>query len=339
MSNLTTNTTQIEQTNNNDNILDYITQQYDKQPKLLYQGAEGRIYTINYKLNNNDNDNNNTTIQQYKQYCTQYNITYNNNDTTVQCILKHRFSKKYRHPKLDDKLNNTHIKNEVKAIEKLHKHLLQQQHSKDNNNTTIVNMLLPYIFYSNYYYKYIIMSYLSDYITVRSFLNEHCNNLSLQLLSTLCYSIGRMLSMLHSSNIVHGDLTTSNILIHSKHIEQIRNIQIYDASEHAITYNNTCGDTTDDIHTTNNNNNNKSTIPTIQYYLSLIDFGLCSFNGDVESKAVDLYVLERCFYATHNNADICITYIMKGYRTHDNDKILTRLDKVRLRGRKRSMLG
>ncbi len=42
----------------------------------------------------------------------------------------------------------------------------------------------------------------------------------------------------------------------------------------------------------------------------VIDFGLGASSGTAESKAVDLYVLERALLSTHTDADIIVRYIL-----------------------------
>ena len=72
-----------------------------------------------------------------------------------------------------------------------------------------------------------------------------------------------------------------------------------------------------------------------------IDFGLSSFSTTSEDRAVDLYVLERAFLSTHVNADfnrILVTYSNEMGQTV-GESILKKLDEVRMRGRKRSMVG
>lgn len=74
-----------------------------------------------------------------------------------------------------------------------------------------------------------------------------------------------------------------------------------------------------------------------------IDFGLSSVSKQLEDKAVDLYVLERALLSTHSQqAEHIFEHILKGYcETHLKgvDKVIERFEAVRLRGRKRTMIG
>ena len=91
----------------------------------------------------------------------------------------------------------------------------------------------------------------------------------------------------------------------------------------------------------------------------LIDFGLSFISALVEDKAVDLYVLERAFSSTHPDSEPMFASVLSAYATgmgKEWSAIKKRLDDgmhasvirlsterlyltVRLRGRKRSMVG
>lgn len=77
--------------------------------------------------------------------------------------------------------------------------------------------------------------------------------------------------------------------------------------------------------------------------ICLIDFGLAAQSGDVEEKAVDIYVLERAIGATHpGTAAELVHAFLEGYCAggeEDGCKVLARLEDVRARGRKRDMTG
>jgi TP53 regulating kinase-like protein len=71
-----------------------------------------------------------------------------------------------------------------------------------------------------------------------------------------------------------------------------------------------------------------------------IDFGLSSFSTSSEDRAVDLYVLERALISTHPNLNFEI--LLQSYAKHmdkSGTDILKKLEAVRLRGRKRIMIG
>lgn len=74
----------------------------------------------------------------------------------------------------------------------------------------------------------------------------------------------------------------------------------------------------------------------------LIDFGLAYTSSLVEDKAVDLYVLERAFSSTHPASEPLFASVLQAYAKRMGKAwhpVSKRLDEVRLRGRKRSMVG
>jgi TP53 regulating kinase-like protein len=73
----------------------------------------------------------------------------------------------------------------------------------------------------------------------------------------------------------------------------------------------------------------------------LIDFGLAGQSSSEEDRAVDLYVLERAFGSTHPRAEKFFEEVLEGYKVAYKGAGVTlrRLEDVRLRGRKRSMIG
>jgi TP53 regulating kinase and related kinases len=89
----------------------------------------------------------------------------------------------------------------------------------------------------------------------------------------LMESLGRLVAKLHDGNVVHGDLTSSNVLV--------------------VANNNSDGGAN------NNNSNDNNTTTTSKRSLVMIDFGLSFFSSITEDRAVDLYVLERAFTSAH----------------------------------------
>ena len=211
-------------------------------------------------------------------------LTENSNQ---EAIVKERFKKSYRHPDLDKSLTSKRIKNEVKLIQK----------------AEALKINVPKVFRADLQNGIIVMEYLKDSITCREYIiNEVKNNSAFEsVLKEISVKIGNIIGTLHYNEIIHGDLTTSNILIVKK---------------------------------------NKEDTETTIYF---IDFGLSSVSNNLEDKAVDLYVLERALLSTHSQqAEFIFEKILEGYKqSHikDVDKVIERFELVRLRGRKRSMIG
>ena len=103
-------------------------------------------------------------------------------------ILKNRIKKSYRLPQLDNKLRKSRTKSEAKIIEKL---------------KSIINV--PKIIETED--NQILMQYLPG-----KKLSEHLEKLNYQ---NICKQIGQALTKLHNQDIIHGDLTTSNMILKS----------------------------------------------------------------------------------------------------------------------------
>jgi TP53 regulating kinase-like protein len=142
--------------------------------------------------------------------------------------------------------------------------------------------------------------------------------------------IGRAVGAMHAKGgVVHGDLTSSNIMIRPLSALQQNGIT---GAEHGR----------EDADT---KPPPKPLPPDLAGEIVLIDFGLATQSVQDEDRAVDLYVLERAFGSTHPRQegwfDAEVLQGQEGYRGSfkGSNVVLKRLDEVRLRGRKRSMVG
>lgn len=126
--------------------------------------------------------------------------------------------------------------------------------------------------------------------------------------------VGRAVGTMHEIGIVHGDLTTSNLML--------RPVAPAMAS-------------------TDINGTTKPSKLSLDGDIVLIDFGLAAQSVQDEDKAVDLYVLERAFGSTHPTAESLFKEVLRAYGTSYKgaNVVLKKLEEVRMRGRKRSMLG
>lgn len=75
--------------------------------------------------------------------------------------------------------------------------------------------------------------------------------------------------------------------------------------------------------------------------LVFIDFGLSYFSQEVEDKAVDLYVLERAVVSAHAELTNVFQLILEAYQTATKywSRVYPKYSEVRMRGRKRLMIG
>lgn len=194
-------------------------------------------------------------------------------------FIKERFAKKYRYEVLNKKLTFQRLKSEVRAI----------MRCRMNGIRT------PTLYFVDQETNTIHMEYLKDAITLRDHIMkaqfEH-NDKFVAVLKPLALEIGKTIAKIHENNVIHGDLTTSNMLL--------------DSGE-----------------------------------LVIIDFGLSYSECLAEDRSVDLYVLERAFLSTHPNTESLFQIVLDGYASTKKNpaEIIGKLDEIRLRGRKRTMIG
>ncbi|KAF9108215.1 TP53 regulating kinase [Mortierella sp. AM989] len=193
-----------------------------------------------------------------------------------QAIIKERFAKAYRHPTLDKKLTSRRVFQEARCLNRCQKALI------DTPTVYMVDVEKSLIFM-----EYIEGSSVRDYLVT-------AEGQAAEAQQKVATEIGRALGLMHNIDVVHGDLTTSNLLMRKE-------------SDAVV----------------------------------LIDFGLSYVSQLIEDKAVDLYVLERAFTSTHPNTEVMFGQILEAYGQSGkaSKQILKKLEDVRLRGRKRSMLG
>ncbi|KAF9436611.1 TP53 regulating kinase [Entomortierella beljakovae] len=193
-----------------------------------------------------------------------------------QAIVKERFAKAYRHPTLDKKLTSRRVVQEARCLNRCQKALI------DTPTVYMVDVDKALI-----YMEYIEGSSVRDYLVTEIGQTPEAQQ-------KVATEIGRALGRMHSIDVVHGDLTTSNLLMRQESGSVV-----------------------------------------------LIDFGLSYVSQLIEDKAVDLYVLERAFSSTHPNTEVMFAQILEAYEQSGkaSKQILKKLEDVRMRGRKRSMLG
>jgi TP53 regulating kinase-like protein len=205
------------------------------------------------------------------------------NNAAASYIIKYRPPKPYRHPTLDAQLTKHRTLTEARILHKV----------------LSLGVSAPKLVFVDPRKGIIWMEFVEG-ISLKQWIwdqEDGANDLKEILLD-----VGREIGKLHVADIVHGDLTTSNIML------------------------------------------NAELKPVI------IDFGLASHSSLAEDKAVDLYVMERAVESTHpvHSSDYN-QWLLEGY-LHQHDKsgktgsikgkeVIRKLQQVRLRGRKRSMVG
>ncbi len=196
-------------------------------------------------------------------------ITLNNQDQ----IQKNRIKKSYRFPILDSKIRKSRTKSESKIINKL-QNIIPVPKIIETDDKEKITM---------------------EFIDGKK-LSEHLEQLGWK---QICKQIADNITKMHNQNIVHGDLTTSNMI----YVEDI-----------------------------NSKNSNKTNEKQVHF----IDFGLGFHSYKIEDKAVDLHLLKQALEAKHYKiAEEAIKIILANYKAKQYKLILERINTIEKRGRYR----
>lgn len=187
----------------------------------------------------------------------------------TKILQKNRIQKSYRHPKLDFAIRKTRTKSETKLLREA---------------SLFVNT--PKIISSDETLAQIKM----EFITGKR-LKE-----VIEKKKSLCMEAGKNIRKLHDGGIIHGDLTTSNIIF----ADEKKDPNLRDrVKKHGK--------------------------------LFFIDFGLGYFSKNIEAKATDLVVFKKTFNATHSKLKNGWDLVMKGY--NPSEELLERMIAVEKRAR------
>jgi TP53 regulating kinase and related kinases len=252
----------------------------------------------------------------------------------VTAVAKERFSKSYRHPKLDERLTSQRCRMEARILQKCAKR-------RDLLRVPAVLAVEAPVLYLEFLPFPTLRQHLDDLLASEPAADRHAQSRSAVM--RLATQVGLIVSNLHYGlGVVHGDLTTSNFLINtSMEKEPGKDAQ------------NSGGARPND-----DEPDAGATIPNPNP-LVLIDFGLAKNTESAEERAVDLYVLERALQSTHPQLpDTFFDEVLAAYgqgegsgstganasdRSHSapakRKATLARLEQVRLRGRKRECFG
>ncbi|KAI0146960.1 tyrosine protein kinase [Xylariaceae sp. FL1272] len=257
-------------------------------PILITQGAEGRLYKTTYLL------------------------------PSIPSALKYRPPKPWRHPILDARLTKHRILAEARILSKCRRD----------------GVPVPAVYAVDEVSGWLMLEWITGgpvRVFINGFLDQRRENEIAagrtgdapvtgdeegdKDLVALMRRIGEAVGKLHKIGIVHGDLTTSNMML--RPWER--------------------GKEPTNGHTTRTEGGNE-----LEGEIIIIDFGLASQSSHEEDRAVDLYVLERAFASTHPRAEGLFTKVLESaYREafKQAPNVLRKLEDVRMRGRKRSMIG
>ena len=208
-------------------------------------------------------------------------------------VIKMRPKKSYQIKEIDDKIRKLRTRSEGKLLAKSQKVIPTPKVIDVNEESKEITM---------------------DFIDGKK-LSDHLNNFDLKKQKTVFHLIGESIAKLHDSNIIHGDLTTSNmILVENKLTNQSSGRVGRDTSQKGGRW-------------------GRRRKKFLEVYF--IDFGLGFQSHKIEDKAVDLHLLKQALEAKHFKTwKILFKEFLKSYSTSkDSKKVLERLKAVERRGR------
>lgn len=210
----------------------------------------------------------------------------------IPCALKYRPPKPWRHPILDQRLTRHRILSEARILSKCRRDGLR----------------VPDVYAADEAAGWLMLEWVRG-TPVRININQRLGSRTQGIeddeeLKDLMRKIGSAVGKMHSIGVIHGDLTTSNMMLNPP-ADQIDGATGLEGE------------------------------------IVIIDLGLASGGIHDEDRAVDLYVLERAFGSTHPRAECIFSEVLDAYKKSFKQAgvALKKLEDVRMRGRKRSMLG
>ena len=195
-------------------------------------------------------------------------------------ILKDRFSKSYRLKEIDEKLRKFRTKREAKIMEELKKISFPAPKLIHNDEKQKIEM------------EFIKGKLLKNILEVKNY-------------TKLSEEIGKKIAVLHNHGIIHGDLTTSNMVLNKE-------IFFIDAGKSKIS----------GISKKNE--------------IFFIDFGLSFFSTKIEDRAVDLHLLKEALESKHSAIwEKCYKAALGSYakKAKNGKQVIKRLEIVEKRGR------
>ncbi|XP_042513876.1 EKC/KEOPS complex subunit bud32 [Macadamia integrifolia] len=111
-------------------------------------------------------------------------------------IVKERFSKKYRHPSLDTKLTLKRLNTEARCMTKARR----------------LGVSTPVLYALDTVLHTLTFEYVEGLVVKEIFLDFGLNGINQELMNDIATQIGDAIGKLHDGGLIHGDLTTSNML-------------------------------------------------------------------------------------------------------------------------------
>lgn len=256
--------------------------------------------------------------------------------------IKARIKKSYRIAEIDEKLRKLRTRAEAKIMQKLQDKINVPKIIKVDENSKEITM------------QFIQGKKLSDFL----------DSFDLDSQIKIIEEIAKETSKMHNENIIHGDLTTSNMILSSKNenpnttkmpickplcsarcltipsnknTEFTPNKSLYLLNKDK---NNLCfNDKNNADKQLNNQENYSPSDKSLSFTdnnskIFFIDFGLSFHSSRIEDKAVDLHLFRQALESRHfQHWKTLFDKFLLAYNPKDKDKILLQLKKVEARGR------
>jgi len=209
-------------------------------------------------------------------------------------LIKYRVSKGYRLREIDEKLRKFRTRRESKILERLD--------------------FVPKVFSSDDKNMKILMEFINGDL-IKNVLDE----LGEKERKEICEKIGEQIGKMHDMDIIHGDLTTSNMIIRQPSLKN-PNRQVDGVQAKAL------GNVGEEIRQVNIK----------EKEIVFIDFGLGVFSKKLEDKATDLRLFRQALESKHYKVfSESYQAVLNGYKKSKNSKEVLKWleEKVEKRGR------
>jgi len=216
-------------------------------------------------------------------------------------ICKERFSKAYRHPDLDERLTKSRCRGEGRILEKCTE--------KSDLHVPMVLKVAPPLLYMEYI----------DAVSLKSYLLNTEVDRKIPY-TELAQKMGETLGKLHNLGVIHGDLTTSNMLILEDDGDGGSSFQLI-LIDFGLS-------------------KSTSSVEEQAVDLYVLERALQSTHPELPDNFLDMVLeaYERVTTTTTSSNATTDDTTKKSIKTHQQST-LKRLDQVRLRGRKRECFG
>lgn len=222
-------------------------------------------------------------------------------------VVKERAAKAYRHPQIDRRLRGERLRAEARLFQEARR----------------AGIRVPVIYDIDERKNKIVMEFI-DGRQAKEFINDPA--VPEEAKASLAHEIGRLAGRLHSRGIVHGDLTTSNILVPKGCFESAQDETGECISDGSHGPGQTAG---------NSAKRDAGAVGGAISSLCLIDLSMGAKGADEEKMGVDLHLLKEAFQSAHSERFGLFEEVKKGY-LHEfpgGDVAIAKVADIEKRGR------